>query len=146
MLVALLVERRALDAARRELEEGLRQSPEQIGFASLLARLLVDQGDASGALEVLGRHAAYASASPQYRSFHAALLQRAGRHAEAVEEFRAALTISPVVGSWWMGLGISEQALGRRDAAASAFQNARTTGNLAPELVAFVEQRLRQLQ
>ncbi len=145
-LVALLVERRSLEDAQRELEEGLRLAPEQIGFASLLARLMIDRGDSSGALQVLERHAPHASTNPHYRSFHAALLQRAGRHAEAVHEFRAALMINPNVGPWWMGLGISEQALGRQNHAASAFQNARSTGNLSPELMAFVAQRLRQLQ
>ena len=45
-----------------------------------------------------------------------------------------------------MGLGISLQALNRNTEAQEAYRRARGTNTLNPELQAFVDQRLRQLQ
>jgi hypothetical protein len=45
-----------------------------------------------------------------------------------------------------MGLGISLQAAGRLADAQEALRRASASDNLGPELLAFVEQRLRQMQ
>jgi len=50
------------------------------------------------------------------------------------------------VGPWLLGLGISLQADNQPARAAEAFRRARQNGNLSPELQAFAEQRLKQLQ
>jgi MSHA biogenesis protein MshN len=79
-----------------------------------------------------------------YHGFMAALLQREGRHREAIEHYRQALrrTASAV---WQMGLGISLQAENRFQEARDAFNRAKAANTLSPELQAFVDQRLRQL-
>jgi len=56
------------------------------------------------------------------------------------------LGLTPSAGVWWLGLGISFQAVERRKDAQEAFTRAKSAGNLTPDLLAFVEQRLRQLQ
>jgi len=76
----------------------------------------------------------------------AALLQRQGRHEEAIEQFQVALRLRPGAGVWWLGLAISLQAANKAAAAQDAYRQARAAGNLHPELAAFAEQRLRQLQ
>ena len=73
-------------------------------------------------------------------------LQRQSRHQEAVEQYQAALRLAPGSGVWLMGLGISLQALNRTTESQEAFQRAKATNTLNPELQAFVDQRLRQLQ
>jgi MSHA biogenesis protein MshN len=88
----------------------------------------------------------YAQGNPDYAAFLAALLQRQGRHDEAVEQFRSALRAKPTVGVWWIGLGMSLQALKRNAEAQDAYRRARANGNLHPELAAFAEQRIKQLQ
>jgi MSHA biogenesis protein MshN len=45
-----------------------------------------------------------------------------------------------------MGLGISLQALNRNSEAQEAFRRAKSSNTLNPELQAFVDQRLKQLQ
>jgi len=145
-LVGLLLEQRRMDEAVLLLQRGLDLAPGNTGFAMLLARILVDRPDVSGALAVLRKHAPVASNNPDFHAFVAALQQRLGNHKEAIEEYQLALRLSPQSGMWWMGLGISQEASGRKKEAAEAFRQARASGNLGGDLLAFVDQRLRQLQ
>lgn len=145
-LVGLLVEAKKLTEAERVLQEGLAQSPAQIGFAMALARLQVDRGDAAQAAATLRKGIDYAQGSPEYIAFLGAVLQRLGQHEEAIEQFQAALRQKPASGVWWLGLGISLQSANRAADAQDAFRRARATNNLSPELSAFADQRIRQLQ
>jgi len=47
---------------------------------------------------------------------------------------------------WFMGQGISLQALGRRDEAKAAFQRALDSGGLSPDLKVFVERQMAALR
>ena len=144
-LVGLLVEGKRYPEAEQQLRQGLQSDPEQSGFAASLARLQVERGAAQEALETLQRSLPYAAEKADYRAFMAALLQRLERHKEAVEHYQAALRHAPQSGLWLMGLGISLQADNRPSEARDAYNRARASGTLTPELQAFVEQRLRQL-
>lgn len=145
-LVGLLLESRKLGEAERALQEGLAIAPAQSGFAMTLARLQVDRGDPALAVATLKKGLEHAQGGADYVAFLGALLQRQGRHEEAVEQFQAALRARPTAGVWWLGLGISLQAANRTADAQDAFRRARASNNLSPELAAFVDQRLRQLQ
>jgi MSHA biogenesis protein MshN len=137
---------RKLDEAERVLEEGVRLSPGQTGFNMTLARLQAERGDNALATATLQRGLEHAQGSAEYAAFLAALLQRQGRHEEAIDQFHAALRLRPGSGVWWLGLGISLQATNRGPAAQEAYRQARAAGNLQPDLAALAEQRLRQLQ
>ncbi|HEY6241857.1 MAG TPA: tetratricopeptide repeat protein [Burkholderiales bacterium] len=145
-LVALLLEAKRVDEAADLLQEGLALNSENTGFAMLLARILVERDDIQTALIVLQRHAAPPDLNPDFHAFAAALYQRLDRHKEAIEQYQAALRLAPSAGIWWMGLGISYQAVGQPKEALEAFTRAKSAGNLNPNLLAFVDQRLRQLQ
>jgi len=145
-LVALLLETKRVDEAAASLREGLALNAGNTGFAMLLARIMVERNDIPAALIVLQRHAAPADRNPDFHAFAAALYQRLDRHQEAIEQYQRALGLAPSAGVWWLGLGISFQAVEQRKDALEAFTRAKSAGNLAPDLLAFVEQRLRQLQ
>jgi MSHA biogenesis protein MshN len=145
-LVGVLVESRKLADAERVLQDGVALAPAQIGFAMALARLQIDHGDVAQAATTLRKSLDYAQGSPEYVAFFAAALQRQGRHEEAIEQFQSALRARPNSGVWWLGLGISLQAANRAADAQEAFRRARAANNLSPELAAFVDQRLKQLQ
>jgi MSHA biogenesis protein MshN len=144
--VALLLETKRVDEAAVSLQEGLALDTGNTGFAMLLARIMVESNDIPRALIVLQRHVAPPDRNPDYHAFAAALYQRLDRHKEAIEQYQTALGLAPSAGVWWLGLGISFQAVERRKDALEAFTRAKSAGNLAPDLLAFVEQRLRQLQ
>jgi MSHA biogenesis protein MshN len=145
-MVALLLEAKRVDEAAVSLQEGLAVNNDNTGFAMLLARIMVESNDISTALFVLQRHAAPPDRNPDFHAFAAALYQRLERHEEAIEQYQAALRLAPSAGVWWVGLGISFQAVERRKDALEAFTRAKSAGNLAPNLRDFVEQRLRQLR
>lgn len=144
-LAVLLIENGVNNEAEALLAEGLRLNPAQTNFAIVLARLQLERGDAAGALQVLRAHASAAESNAEYRAFAAALLQRLGRHAEAIEEYRAVLTLAPHAGIWWVGLGRSYEATGETSAAAEAYARARDTGSLNAGIAQFVEQKLQTL-
>jgi MSHA biogenesis protein MshN len=145
-LFGVLLDAKKSAEAEQVLREGLEMNPAQPGFAMALARLRVDRGDATGAIDVLQKTLPAALGSPDYLAFLAALMQRQSRHQEAVDNFRAALRLAPDSGVWLMGLGISLQALNRGREAQDAFRRARNSNTLTPELLAFVDQRMKQAQ
>jgi MSHA biogenesis protein MshN len=144
--VGLQLENKRVDDAQHLLQDGLVLNPANTGFAMLLARILVERGDLNGALATLQKHGGAATANADYLAFSAAILQRLARHKEAADIYQAALRLQPGSGVWWMGLGISLQAQKQPAEAVEAFRRARSAGTLAPELLAFVEQRIKQLQ
>src|SRR6266496_4963795 len=145
-LVALLLESKRVDDAAGVLRQGLAFNAENTGFAMLLARIMVERSDVSAALSLLQKHAAPSDRNPDFHGFAAALYQRLERHKEAIEQYQTALRLAPSGSVWWVGLAISYQAVDRPKDALEAFTRAKSAGNLAPELIAFVDQRLRQLQ
>lgn len=142
-LVSLLIEAGRTPDAIRHLTFATRLDPRQANMTMLLARLQLENG--GNALDTLQRSLPYAESNADYRALMAGVLQRANRHKEAAEHYQAALRLQPSNAVWWMGLGISLQADKRNAEAKTAFQHARDSGRLAPELQGFVERRLQQL-
>jgi MSHA biogenesis protein MshN len=143
-LVGLLLESRQMAEAERVVREGLELDIRQPGLAMMLARVQVDKGDIQAGLETLQKTLPYAIGNADYHAFMAALLLRESRYTDAVEHYRTALNLKPS-GVWYMGLGISLQAMQRLPEAQDAFQHAISSGALDPELQAFVEKRLKQI-
>jgi MSHA biogenesis protein MshN len=144
-LVGMMVEQKRVDEAKKLLQDYLVSRPNHLGFAMLLARLQLDRGDGTGAVTTISRTLPYAGDNADFLGFAAALLQRAGRHPEAADQYRAALRVKPDAGVWWMGLGISLQASEHPSDAVDAYKRALSTSSLSPELQAFVEQKIKQL-
>ncbi|MTW13722.1 tetratricopeptide repeat protein [Pseudoduganella eburnea] len=142
-LVGLLLEAGRTPEAIRHLALATSLDPQQANMAMLLARLQLENG--GNALETMQRSLPYAESNPDYRAMMAGILQRANRNKEAVEHYQAAVRLQPANGVWWMGMGISLQADKRNPEARLAFQRAKDSGRLTPELQTFVERRLQQL-
>ena len=142
-LVGLLIEAKRPDEAIRQLGAALALDPRQPAMAMLMARLQLERG--SPGIDTLMRTLPYAAGNGEYHAFLAGALAREGRHREAAEHYGVALRTAPQNGVWWMGLGISLQAEKRTAEALAAYQKARESGTLAPELLGFVERKLKQL-
>lgn len=143
-LAGLMINAKQLGEAEKLLQEGLRIDPRQTGFAMTVARIQVDTGAIDNAIDTLQRSVAYAQDQADYLGLLAALLQRRQRHAEAIEQFQAALRLKPQNGLWLVATGVSLQALGRPSEARDYFRRAQAVGGLNADVQAYVEQRLRQ--
>jgi MSHA biogenesis protein MshN len=145
-LIALYIEQRRIEDARRHLQEGLAANPSFTPFAVALARIHVDRRDYAAALGVLDLAKASGEGNADLHALRGAVLQRLSRHAEAADAYRQVLAIGVQSGASWVGLGISLEALNRRPEAAEAFRRGIATGTLAGELLAYAEQRAQQLR
>jgi len=143
--VALLLEQQRVDVAQRLLQEALALNPEQPAFALALARIYAGQREFAAALEVMER-AGPASGNADFQAMRGAVLQRLGRHGEAVEGYQNALRGGAQAPTTWVGLGISLEALGRRSEAVTAYRRALATGPIAPEAREYAESRARALE
>lgn len=142
-LAALLIEARRYDEAEEVLRKGTDIASARLPSALALARLQVERNQAPAALETLQKHAAAGERSAEYQGFAGALLNRAGRSAEAVAHYQAATRLAPGEGRWWAGLGIALDAAGKGPEARDAYQKARSLPGLPADLAQHVEQRLR---
>lgn len=143
LFVKLLLEAKRPDEAIEVLQDGVQAQPAQIVWAMSLARLQVDRGDLPGAWQTLNFSQPAAMRSADYQGFSGHVLQRLGRHKEAIERYLAAARLSPGDGRWWLGLGLSLDAEGRASEAREAFQTAKSSGTLSSELVTLVDQKLK---
>lgn len=149
-LAGLLLDNKRHDEAKTILSAGVSIAPEQSDFRMALARLQVETGDVSSALISLEQGLAYAKNNGNYQIFLATLLQRISRHNEAIAHYNAALALnsasSDATTSALVGLGISLQAMDKLSESQEAFTRAQSSTSLSPDLLAFVEQRIKQIQ
>jgi MSHA biogenesis protein MshN len=143
--VALLLEQRRLEEAVLVLRQGIALDPAKTQFSLVLARVLAERKDYSGALEVLTR-AQPGGRNPEFSNLLAAVLQRLGRHREAAEAYRAALEASPGNASALMGLAISLENLQERSEALEAYRRALASESITADLRAFAEQKVKELR
>jgi MSHA biogenesis protein MshN len=144
-LLGLLLDSGRNNDAEQLLREALTINPHQPRHAMVLARLEVDRGDVTGAVNTMVGALPYVQSDPDFFAFLAALLQREGRHREAVDYYRTALRDVPGNGVWMMGLGISLRASNQAAEAREAFQRALDSSQLSPALQEFVRRQLREL-
>lgn len=144
-LLGLLLESRRNNEAEQLVRKALEINPRQPRHAMVLARLEVERGEVTGAINTMVGALPYVQSDPDFYAFLAALLQREGRHREAADYYRSALRGVPGNGVWMMGLGISLRASNQSAEARDAFQRAIDSQQLSPQLQEFVERQLREL-
>ncbi len=142
LLASLWVARKRPLEAVALLAEGLRLDPAHTDLARLYARIELDAGRVAEAIRVLESSRTHGRTDADYDAFLAALLQRVGRHDEAVRLYRAVLAGQPENGVWWTGLGISLEAMNHAGEARSAYQAARGTASLSSGLRRYIDERL----
>lgn len=145
VLATLLISSKRTTDAEALLQEGVRLDPAQTRLSMLLARIYVDRASLPQATEMLRKSLPYAEDQADYQAFMAAVLQRQNLHEEAVARYQAALRLSPNTGVWWMGMGISLQALKHNEDAREAYKRALGSGSLSAELQDYVKRKMKEL-
>ena len=141
-LSVVLLQERHFEQAKQVLSEGIEVAPSYAPFSSRLARLYLEQGDEARALQLLESNRARVTPDAEYLGMLGTLYQRAAKPKDARDAFRQALSLQPDQGRWWMGLGISLEALRDWRAARDAYQRCLTSAHTDPRVHQYAEQRL----
>ena len=141
-LSVVLLQNHRFEQAKHILSEGIDIAPSYAPFASRLARLYVEQGDEARALHLLEHNLAQVTPDATYLGMLGTLYQRAEKQPEARDAFRQAISLQPDEGRWWMGLGISSEALRDWSAAREAYQRCLMSTHTEPRVRQYAEQRL----
>ncbi len=144
-LSALLLNTGRVSEAMDRLSEGLRLQPQATPLAKLYARILVGQGDAGIAIGIMERARPAISADPDYYALLAVLYRGAGKNAQAAQVYQQILLVRPGVAAWWLGLGLSQDAMGESDQALDAYGRANRAGGLKPAVLQYVQERIQAL-
>jgi MSHA biogenesis protein MshN len=144
-LATLLAQTGELAEAKKLLAAGLEASPDHAPFVMLQARILVELQDLEAAAAVLERGIPPLREDPEAHAFLAALYQRQAKHGRAARLYRDVLRLDSQRGVWWMGLGISLEALGKPGEALAAYRAAREVGRLDPPTRRYLEDRIEAL-
>lgn len=89
-LLSVLLEQRRLPEAQATATEGLALLPAQPGWAMILARLQVEQGQLADAERTMAAYEPYGERSADYLAFHGLLLEKLQRPQEARAVFQKA--------------------------------------------------------
>ncbi len=123
LLGLVLVETDRDAEAIPHLEASLRMAPEEPAVLFALGRAYSRRGDPR-ADAILKRLAGTRGGEPLWHQLHGLVLQRADRHAEALDAFEAAAALNARLPRLWVNVGFSRLALGDRDGARRAFGDA----------------------
>jgi MSHA biogenesis protein MshN len=145
-LLGIYLEAQRRDEAEVLLRDGLKASPRPPAWAMVLARLEAERGDVIAGINTMQNHLDVGRQNGDYLALFAALLQKQGRHADAVEQYQAAINLGQAKAVWLMGQGISLRELGKREEARAAFQRALDNGGLSADLKLFVERQISALR
>lgn len=128
--------------AEQILSQGLKLDAKNAHLAFHLARIIVERGDSNTALTILRSAQPSSNENPQYHAFIGALEQRLGNNNAAIDEYRAALRLSPNNGIWLMGIGISLIAEQKFAEAAQNLRLALNSEGLNNELRSYIKRQL----
>ncbi len=134
------------EAAEPLLADGLTLAPDHAPFAKLQARALAMRGALSDAVKLLERFQATGVGDVEYHALLAALYQRQGAHARALEHYQLVLRWESDKAVWWMGLGISLEGASKFKEAVAAYRAAAVLGGLGDDSQLYIGERIAALQ
>jgi MSHA biogenesis protein MshN len=142
-LAALLAESGQREAALHVLLAGCEL--DAVRFAPLAARLQAELQDVPGALQTLARVPA-TTRGAGHEALFAGLSQRAGDHETAIAAYRRALSQPQPQAVWWVGLGLSLEAMQQPAEARTAFTRAAADPALPADVRRYVTEKLTALE
>lgn len=145
MLVSLLIEKGELQKAGIVLDVGLDKHSYYVPYVKLKAYILTKQNKVKNAIDVLNRYSVNFNANDiEYLSLLATLFQQNGDYKKAAEVYNKLAKMQPQKTAWWIGLGIALESAGQKNASTEAYQNAYNNSDVPPELIFFLNSKLKK--
>lgn len=139
-LASVLLNQKKTSEAEQVLADGQSLAPDNLDLAITLARLQVEGGELTAALNTLQRSSSYAGQSGEFLAFQASLNQKKGEHIAASNLLIRALQLNPANSKWRLALATSQHALGQDQSAQKNAQMALNNGGLSRELQTLAQQ------
>lgn len=145
LLASAYIQQDRTDLAMSLLSRSIKVLPENHKLKKLYAQILFHIGRQQEAVTVLRTRMPLINEAPEYHALLAGYLQNMQEHKQSAELYRSLVDIKPEQSLWWMGLGISLEALDKKAEALSAYEKAMQGGRLSNNLKRYVSQRIKLL-
>jgi len=133
-----------LNLAKAVITKGLLDKPFNQKLLRLYLQVCVEEGNFTEAIITMEK--SNLISSPEDIAYLAGLYQKIDDHAKSVELYSQALRSKPNYSVWWMGKGISLEALMKNEEALTAYKASRSFGGLTSSLESYVLSRIRTIE
>lgn len=141
-LVTLLLGQQRYQLAEQQLNIGLKNHPQERRLLKLDARLSMAQGKLENARDSLLKLSVNLSVDSEHVELLAAIYQRLVDHQQALKLYHQLVLFDAEQSSWWVGLGVSMEALGQLPNARAAYLRASRLPVESEALKQYISQRL----
>lgn len=135
-----------LPKAYEVIETGIKYEPHNLRLTSMMARLLVAQGQHKEALALLKQFHPSMNSAPDYYGLLAAIFEGLGRTTEAGSLYQSLVKIEPSNGRYWLGFAIALENKKANQQAIDAYIRASQSETSQPDIRSYAEGRLKILQ
>ncbi len=142
LLTGLYIKQGRWVEASEVLQHGMIVAPDHNAFTKLYARTLMQMKQDPKAIAILTARQPSIMQDPEHYAILAALYQRQNKHQQAAKTYSDILKVRPKMGIWWVGMGISLEAMGDHRQAAQAYQLAQQSGTLNGNVARYTDNRL----
>lgn len=144
-LASLLIQQGRYADASQVIHEGKRLHLNDNTFVMMEARMLFAQNKLNEAEKLLQQSHPPLDKNLDYYALLAAAFQKNNKPHEAAALYEKLVSAQPNQASWWLGLGMSREALGDKNATIEAYQQALAYQQLSPEVEGYVQNRISTL-
>lgn len=145
-LAKLYLKRNRNDEAEILLEEGLRISENFPHFLRLMAVVYDRKNDSEKALSYLMKVPESKRQDTTYVALLAHAYQKTGQYALARQQYYRLLQNEPRNALWLLGVSIALESEGQREAALEGYQKLNHEGNMDPQVLNYVRDRIKALK
>ncbi len=140
LLASIYLREERADIAVEVIEKGLLEKSDDQNLLRLYLQAQVQLGNYAEAIAIMERRLSVRT--PEDVAYLAGLYQKNNDHLGAVKLYAHALQLKPTQSIWWMGQGISFEALGKREEALKSYQQSIISGQLSSQLTGYVVSRI----
>jgi Tfp pilus assembly protein PilF len=144
LLAAIYLENGRTDLATEIIEKGLLIQSNDQKILRLYLQALVQGGNYQDAIVVMEQRLRLTS--PEDLGYLAGLYQKSNDHLNAVKLYSRALQLKPSKSIWWMGQGISFEAMEEYNGALQSYQQSISTGQLSGKLTQYAINRINSIK
>ena len=145
-LATLLFAQQEYEQANAIVDQGLNIAPNYSAYKRIKARLLLLNKEAETAAQFLLNYPPELAADSQYYELLATAFQQSDRYMEAIETYQNLIRHDSQQARWWVGLGVSHEAMGNVADAISSYQAALQNSKLDDALRQYSQNRIRYLK